>query len=79
MKDNGPPESPYCIKQRPELHFKVSSLTSLRTYVAGSFAASGIDANVSVGDGGTVGLGAFGVGDAWDIDFTQDGGDTQSI
>lgn len=58
---------------------ELSSLASLRTYVARSFAASGIDANVSVGDGGTVGIGAFGVGDAWDIDFTQDGGDTQSI
>lgn len=50
-----------------------------RVTVARSFAASGIDANVSVGDGGTVGIGAFGVGDAWDIDFTQDGGDTGSI
>jgi hypothetical protein len=50
----------------------------IEIYVARSFAASGIDANVSVGDGGTVSGSAFGVGNAWDIDFAQDRGDAGS-
>ena len=46
----------------------------IEIYIARSFAASGIDANVSVGDGGTVSGSAFSVGNAWDIDFAQDRG-----